>query len=100
MGYQDLTLLKGIESLPQSRIFLIPISLKPKIVDLRYLKLRSSNLSLTYQRCKPPGCKDMDKDEKIGVCGTDLIALRKLTYLKLNFYNFFILSRFLRIVFT
>ena len=52
--------------------------------------VRSNDLSLTYQRCKPPGCKDIDKDWKIGVCGTDSIALRKLTYLKLNFLQVFV----------
>ena len=30
---------KGIESLPQTLNFLIPVSLQPNLVDLRYFKL-------------------------------------------------------------
>ena len=50
------------ESLPQTRIFFIPISLQP--INLRlWVKLnsaRSINQSLKYQSFTPSGCKDRD----------------------------------------
>ena len=39
--------------------FLIPISLQPNVVDLKYMvSVRSNNLSFKYQKFTPSGCKD------------------------------------------
>ena len=35
---------KGVESLPQTQIFYIPLSLQQNVEDLRYFKLRLSDL--------------------------------------------------------
>ena len=54
--------IQGIESLSQTLYFLIPISLQPNVVDLRYFKiyiLIEKNLSLKYQRFTPSGGKNL-----------------------------------------
>ena len=65
----------GIESLPQTLIFLIPTSLRPNFVYHIYLKYMTSvetnSLSLKYQRFTPSGCKDIG----IAVCGNDSTPL-------------------------
>ena len=49
--------------------FLIPISLQPNVVNLRYLKLLILLDKIKYQMFTKSGCKDIGIKDT--VCGTD-----------------------------
>ena len=53
---------KGIESLLQTSDYLIPKSLEPNVIDLRFFhkinSVRSNDIHLKYKRFTTSGCKD------------------------------------------
>ena len=63
---------KGVESLPQTQIFYIPLSLQQNVEDLRYFKLRLSDLK-EFRVWTIKGCIARYSCKKFRVCGKNSI---------------------------
>ena len=78
--------------------FLIPLSLQPNVLDLRYfiISVGSNSLSLKYQRFNPSGCKDIGIRKISFEAKTQLLYLTSLlsTFYVIYFFSFHRLFRF------